>query len=145
MKSHSESKFGRGRPSKYSPKAIEVSWDYLQYCAKNNVTPFIEELAMKIAVNDSTLWHWANKHEEFGHVYDMILTLQKLDLKRKALSGQYVSRIACLLLSSGHNVVARQRNEKEATVKEERNDVYTPEQRIYISEAITKIFEQVNS
>ena len=100
-----------GRPSKYSPDFIKVAEDYLIACAKNDETPFIETLALKFSCDDSTLWNWQEAHEEFREVYRKITTYQKLDLKRKGLSGEYTSKIVYVLLSADHNVIEKQRQE----------------------------------
>lgn len=145
MDIYSEIKSSRGRPAKYSHKVVRVTKDYLMSCAKSNETPFCEELALKIGVNDATLWRWANTHSEYEEIYQMLLTFQKLDLKRKALSGQYVSKIASLLLSNDHNVTLKQKTELEAKVIDDKTDSLTPQQRKTYSEAITKVFEQIYS
>jgi hypothetical protein len=83
--------------------------------------------------------------DEYEEVYQMLLTFQKLDLKKKALSGQYVSKIACLLLSNDHNVSLKQKMELDAKVTEEKAIDLTPNQRKLYSDAITKVFEQIYS
>ena len=145
MNIHPEIKLNRGRPSKYSNKVIKINKEYLVECAKNNSTPFIEELAIKLGVSDGTLWNWSNTHENFNEVYEMLLTFQKLDRKRKALSGQYVSKIASLLLSNDHNVSLKRKMELEAKITEKKEINLTPDQRKLYSEAITKVFEQIYS
>lgn len=134
-----------GRPTKYSSAVIKQTRDYLDWCSKNGECPFAEELAMKLGIDDSTLWHWSRKYEEFRETYDILLTFQKLDLKRKALSGVYVGRIASLLLSSDHNMSLKRKVELDTKITQEKEDSLTPEQRTVFSEAITKIFEDFYS
>lgn len=134
-----------GRPTKYSPSVVKITRKYLNSCIENDECPFAEELAMKLGVNDSTLWNWSKKFEEFSEIYGMLFTLQKLVLKRKGLSGEYVSKAACLLLSADHNVSEKRKMELNAKVVEEKQLNLTPDQRKYYSEAITKIFEHIYS
>lgn len=145
MISYSEIGRARGRPTKYSHKVVKFTREYLNSCAKNNLTPFGEELALKLNVSDSTLWNWRQTHTEFDEIYELLLTFQKLDLKKKALSGQYVSKVACLLLSNDHNVTLKHKMELRANVVEEKVFSLNPSQRELYSKAITKIFEQIYS
>lgn len=136
----------RGRPSKYSPTAIEAVYDYLDECSSDNLIPFVEELAYRLRVDDSTLRHWTKKDKDFEEAYDMLLTVQKFDLKRKMLVGVYPCRAACLLLSSDHHVSTRKRieikNDKETTSPAPNLSLGQQKQ---LSEEITKLFEKIYS
>lgn len=134
-----------GRPTKYSDEIVNIAREYLISCEENNETPFIEELALKIGVDDSTLWNWSGKYEEFAQIYNALLTYQKLDLKKKSLKGDYASRIASLLLSSDHNVNLKRKTEIEAKVVDEKISNLDPEQRKFLSDAITKAYEHIYS
>lgn len=134
-----------GRPTKYSPSVVQTTRKYLNSCIENDECPFAEELAMKLGINDSTLWNWSKKFEEFSEIYGMLFTLQKLVLKRKGLSGEYVSKAACLLLSADHNVSQKRKIELGANIQNEAPISLTPEQRMQYSEAITRIFEHIYS
>lgn len=145
MNSYLQKPIKLGRPTKYSDSAIKITRDYLTWCSDNDQCPFAEELALKLGIDDSTLWHWSKQHEEFRESYDMLLTFQKLILKQKALNGEYVGRIASLLLSSDHNMSLKRKVQLDAKISEEREDNLTFEQRNMLSEAITKVYKEFYS
>jgi hypothetical protein len=145
MKLPTLSKQGRGRPSKYSLKMVTLTKKYVQSCLDRDEIPFVEELALNLGVNDSTLWHWANKYEEFQEAYEILLTVQRLLLKKKGLSGQYRGSIVSLMLSAEHHLVSKQRNEVKIAPNEVKNGFLTPDQEKYVSKEITRVFEHVYS
>src|SRR3990167_3862381 len=100
-----------GRPSKFSLEIIKQAQEYINECAENDATPFVEELALRLGVWDGTLWRWSEKHKKFRRVYHRLLNFQKLDLKKKALSGIYLSKVATLLLSAEHGVIPTYKRE----------------------------------
>jgi len=141
-------RFKAGRPTKYtdreSPKQLR---EYLRECANAKKTPFIEEFALKIGVDERTAKAWVGKHTKFENEYNKLLTMQKFDLKRRALSGEYVPKIAELLLSAEHDVVMRIKKEvgnldgKPLQVEQ----TLSPSQIKEYSETITGIFEKIYS
>jgi hypothetical protein len=117
----------------------------LQFCVDNDETPFIEELALRLGVWDDTMRHW-EEHEDkadFMAVMKRLRSVQKLDIKRKSLKGKYVSKIATLILAAEHNVVPVYRKEVSGIDGKpiEVEQKLSPEQEKFLSEGITKLFE----
>lgn len=100
-----------GRPSKYNDGVLDTTKQYLEDCIKGGNTPFVEELALLLGVTERTLFNWEKKHKRYTRLHRKMVMLQKLDIKKKALSGQYVNRIAAIILSSDHNIVEVKRRE----------------------------------
>jgi len=66
--------------------------------------PTIEGFARYIDTPKRTLYEWKDKHEEFSHSLEKILTEQQNRLINQGLSGEYNPTIAKLILSSNHNM-----------------------------------------
>lgn len=110
-----------GRPPKYGKKMIKMAKEYIQNCndkvvnvleSENETTgrtryltrlkvnlPKIEGLCIYLDIRRSTAYEWANKYEEFSDIIEEINKLQSQRLIDGALSGEYNSIIAKLLLS----------------------------------------------
>jgi len=136
--------------TKYTKRTMKKTRAYIQDCLQKGKTPFIEELALKFGVSDRTVYNWAHgvgKHEEFTELYEILKTVQKLDIKKRSLVGEYENPIAKLILSAEHNVVERYKKEVSGVdgepIQVESN--VTPEARKQYAEEITKIFENMNS
>lgn len=136
---------GMGRPTKYSESVVEITKQYYIWCVKNDECPFAEELAIKLGVDDSTLWHWTNRYDEFREAYEILMTLQRLVLKRKGLSGEYVSNIAHLLLSNSIRASNKcEKGSKKTQIDEKLNNLSVEERKAY-SDSITRVFERIYS
>lgn len=139
-----------GRTSTYSKrKTIEKMRKYIRKCIDKGVPPFLEEFALSLGVSYDTLRNWSldDTKPEFAEMYHILLTVQKLDLKRRSLSGEYMSPIARLLLSAEHNVVEKVKQEVtgEDGKPLEIEEKLSPEDRKFYSGQITKIFEKIYS
>lgn len=134
-----------GRPTKYSESVVEITRRYYLWCVRNDECPFAEGLAIKLGVDDSTLWHWVNRHDEFREAYEILMTLQKLVLKRKGLSGEYASSIVRLLLSNSIKASSRcEKESKKTQIDEKLNNLSVVERKAY-SDSITRVFERIYS
>lgn len=141
-----------GRPTMYDPKETPKKVQaYVDKCIVEGKTPFIEEVALLFGVSEQTITRWAypidGSVSSFAETYQILLTVQKLDLKKKSLSGVYVSAIGRLLLSADHGVVERVRKEVTGEdgdpIKVESS--LPPEQFKEYSGTITKMFEKIYS
>lgn len=137
------------RTTKYTSRTIGRTRAFIKKCVDEGRTPFAEELALELGVSGRTINNWANDEhkQDFGEIYQILKTVQKLDIKKKALLGLYENPIAKLILSAEHNVVERQKKEVTGedggAIKVER--AMTPEDREIYSDEITKLFEKINS
>lgn len=136
--------------TKYSPRhTIERMRNYLRECIDKRKTPFSEEFALKLGVSERTIRNWANDEDkpEFSEWYEILKTIQKLDLKRKSLSGVYISRIGNLLLSADHGIVETVKREIGGMDGNpiEVTQTLSPEDRKAYSDQITKMFEKIYS
>lgn len=111
-----------GRPSAYDPKYIDMVDEYLSTCGEEEDVfhktvgessnsyervwkvklPKIEDFAMMIGVNKTTLYEWENVHPQFSNALDKIRGKQHQMLIDGATSGRYNSTISKLILSSNH-------------------------------------------
>lgn len=138
------------RRSKYTSRGVITKLKkYLRKCIEKQETPFVEHFALLLGVSDRTLYNWSIDKEkpEFHEWYAILKTIQKLDLKRKALSGLAVSKIASLILSAEHNVVERVKREianedgKPFVIEQ----ALSPEDRKRYSKKITELFNEIYS
>lgn len=140
-----------GRPTKYTSRTIGKTRAFIKKCLDEGRTPFVEELALEFGVSDRTLYNWAHPADgidnEFSEIYEILKTVQKLDIKKKSLLGKYESPIAKLILSAEHNVVERVKKEVTGedgkAIQVESN--MTIEERKQYSGALTKLFEKIYS
>lgn len=140
-----------GRPSKYTSRVIGKTRAFLKKCIDTNRTPFIEALALEFGVSDRTLYNWAHPKDgidnEFTEIYEILKTIQKLDLKQKGLLGIYENPVVKMLLSAEHNVVERIKKEVSGedgdSIKVEHQ--LSPEDRKTFSDEITQMFEKFYS
>jgi MoxR-like ATPase len=137
--------------SKYTKKVPSKTKTYLRECIKQGKTPFLEELALRFGVSDRTLYNWAypkdGSENEFTKLYELLKTIQKLDIKKKALIGTYENPIAKIILSAEHNLVERVRKEVTGADGEPMRveSSLSPEQRKRWSEEVTKLVEKMQS
>lgn len=95
-----------GRPTKYNKDMLLLAQEYIDSCkdyiVKDGVSrvklPKAEGLALHLKVNRSTLYEWADKHEDFSDILDKINAIQAERVINEALAGNYNSNIAKLLL-----------------------------------------------
>lgn len=76
-----------GRPTKYSKKQLQKTKEYFNACLESNDIPYIEEVALLLDVDESTVWEWAEdteNKEEFSKTIKKIKTLQKVALMRQS-------------------------------------------------------------
>lgn len=133
-----------GRPTKYGKGVITKAVKYLEKCSAEKKTPFLEEFALQLGISEKTLTNWSTTHEDFTETYQMIKTVQKLDLKRRALANKIVPVIARLLLSAEHDVVERIKKEVSGVdggaIQVEQT--FSPEQEEKIRQGFLKVMEE---
>jgi len=93
-----------GRPTKYNRDVARQAKKYVEDCYKGNRTPYIEELALELDLNDDTINEWTKKHSDFSATIDRLKILQRLHLKRGALEKKFQSNIATFLLKANHDL-----------------------------------------
>ena len=103
-----------GRPTKYGSELQAKAKDYVEACFKESTTPYIEELALLLDVNDDTIVEWSKEHDEFSATIKRLKMLQKLNFKRDAIEKRIQPTMAIFLLKANHGL-----NEKEPDVERE--------------------------
>jgi len=93
------------RPTKYGKETLLKAQRYVTDCRKDNVTPFIEELAFELDINDDTINEWTKKHDEFSATIRRLKMLQRLCIKRGGLEKKMQSNMAIFLLKTNHEEV----------------------------------------
>lgn len=105
-----------GRPTKYNAEILKKAQEYVQRCQKEKQTPFVEELALILDVNDDTIVEWTGKHDAFSATVKQLKMLQRMHLKKGALEKRYQPSIAIFLLKVNHGLDEKQ---PEISVKHE--------------------------
>lgn len=105
-----------GRPTDYTPKMLKAAREYaetvkeaaLKGDIQNTALPKVAELALILGVSRSTLYLWAQEHQEFSDTLDDISAAQEIRLLDNGLNGTYNPTIAKMVLSSNHNYKEKQ-------------------------------------
>lgn len=113
-----------GRPCKFCEnesiimkKTTAYIREFLNAKGGRGETPFIEELALKLEVDENTMTNWATKkrkdteeleHPMFLGAFNTIMGLQKLQLKRIGLKGR-AQHFAQFLLSANHDLISAEK------------------------------------
>jgi hypothetical protein len=140
-----------GRPTKFTSRTPGKCRAYIKKCIEEGRTPFAEEFALELGVSSRTLRNWAHPSDgsstPFTEIYDILMTVQKLDIKKKGLLGKYETPIAKLLLSAEHDVVERIKKEVTGADGDALHveTALSPEDRKKLAEEITKAVENINS
>jgi hypothetical protein len=95
-------------PYKYPDNAVQVVLDYLLDCERNQMKiPTVEELELKLDVDDDTLTDWADKYIEFRSAMKRLKMAQKVQLINDgAYGGREVNvPMFIFLLKANHNMV----------------------------------------
>lgn len=96
--------------SEYDPIFCEKVNDYLLTTGRENTSlPTIEGFAVYLDVTKKTLYRWKEKHEEFGHALEKILTIQAKQLIDDGIYGgkEVNATIVKLLLQNNHGMKER--------------------------------------
>lgn len=89
-----------GRPPKYeATKIAKGVGDYIELCKSNSWLPSVEGLAVQLKVARSTVYKWAEEHEGFSDILEMLLSQQAAQLIQNGLVGTYNSTITKLMLT----------------------------------------------
>jgi len=92
------------RPTKYSQELLKKAEEYVNACQESGEIPYIEELALDLQINDDTIVEWAKKYDEFSATVDKLKLLQRLGLKKGALTKVYQAGISIFLLKCNHGM-----------------------------------------
>jgi hypothetical protein len=100
-----------GRPTDYKPEYATTCLDaYLATTGREQMhLPKIESYARSLGVARKTLYNWAEKHKEFAHALDTILTLQAEQLIDDGIYGgkEINATIVKLILQNNHGMKER--------------------------------------
>lgn len=106
----------RGRPTKYRPIFVKKVDKYYKKCLKDNVMPFIEDVAMLLEVDPDTITNWTKANKHFFGAIDRIKLLQRMLLKK------IVARTpqgAIFLLKANHGLIEAEKVLHGGTPEEE--------------------------
>lgn len=85
-----------GRPTKYSDEMLALAEGYLE---SDTLAPNIAELSRVLDVSRSTLYKWAEEHDDFSDMLERILAEQERRLISGGLSGKMNATITKLMLA----------------------------------------------
>ena len=93
-----------GRPTKYNPEMLQKAQKYVDNCQNSDKVPYIEELALKLDINDDTIVEWTGHHEEFSATVKKLRLIQKLRLKQGSLEKRLHPATSIFLLKVNHGL-----------------------------------------
>lgn len=87
------------RPTKYTEELIHEAYNYLEnHLDYDDLVPSVVGLACALDVSRSTLYAWAEVHEEFSYILDKVNEKQERKLLSGGLGGGFNSNIVKLML-----------------------------------------------
>lgn len=92
----------RGRPTKYTPEALEKARDYLKnYREGGDVIPTVPGLALALGISRETVYAWSKDEdkEEFTEIYLKLMADQERQLVNSGLKGDFNSAITKMILT----------------------------------------------
>lgn len=103
------------RPTLYDQGAEDFAAQWFAQKRENKEIGWIEELALELDVDDTTLINWANARDDSGNLahpkffatYKQIMSWQKMVLKNNGISGKFNGRMSMFLLSANHDTVEK--------------------------------------
>lgn len=107
----SDTKSKGGRPTDYSEDLIIRVHDYLRTTGREQTKlPTIEGFALFLGVTKKTLYNWGEKHPQFLHALDEIMTNQAEQLINDGIYGgkEVNATIVKLLLQNNHGMREKQ-------------------------------------
>ena len=110
MSDTSTTKHPGGRPTKYTPKVIEELNQYLKEAIPQNMKiPTVEGIALKLGINKTTLYEWANKYPQFSNALEELKMKQKEALTEIGIFGgkEINATIVSLLLKVNHDMIEK--------------------------------------
>lgn len=93
-----------GRPTKYNEEMLASAQSYVQHCQDAQEMPFMEEIALRLGVNEDTVVEWTKIYYEFSATVETLRTLQKLHLKKGALEKKLHPSLSIFLLKANHGM-----------------------------------------
>ena len=103
-----------GRPSKYTPELLEKAREYLEsgYVENDELFPSHVGLCLYLGIGKSTAYDWAKEVEksEFSDIFEQIMMKQELKIVKNAMTGDYNSTIAKVMLTK-HGYSDKQQTE----------------------------------
>lgn len=96
-----EEKNKGGRPSKYTPEILDLSYQYLTTLPEDEVVHSIEGLSDYLNVSRETIYNWMEDEDksEFFDIVKKVLSKQAKALANKGLKGEFNASITKLMLT----------------------------------------------
>lgn len=102
-----------GQPTKYSEEMQKEADAYIDDCIRSGEIPYIEELALRLGVDDTTLINWMNRKDDkeelvnpiFFATYKRIKTLQKLRLMKGSVTNKLNPVSSIFQLKVNHGMI----------------------------------------
>lgn len=114
-----------GRPTKYSDAMLKAAQEYLHDFMENQEyevesvnpangkkyshytwrVPYVEELALKLDIDDETIAEWAKIHADFSATIKRIRSLQRLLLMKMSSDKEHVPAGAIFQLKANHGMI----------------------------------------
>lgn len=114
-----------GRPTKYRRKCLKIIENYLLECFTKHKIPFIQEISMRLGVNDDTLNEWCKVNRDFSATIKRVKDYQKMRLMDDGLSGKVNTSMAIFLLKANHGLIETQRIQNTGDEEEPMTIIFT--------------------
>ena len=92
-----------GRPSKYTPELLSKCNEYLKsgWEVEGELFPSHVGLCLYVGIGKSTAYDWSKEEEkqEFSDIFEQIMMRQELNIVKNAITGDYNSTIAKVMLT----------------------------------------------
>lgn len=116
---------GMGRPTIYRKQCLKIAKNYLLECFTGHKIPFIQELSMRLEINDDTLNEWCKVNEDFSATIKRVKDYQKMRLMDDGLSGKVNTSMAIFLLKANHKLIETQRIQNTGDEEEPMTIIFT--------------------
>lgn len=111
-----------GRPSKYRKSFIKAAEKYLEECINARKAPFLEELAMRLAISEDSIRRWSEANDDFCGAIDRIKNYQKLALMKLGLKSP---SFIIFLLKANHGMIEAEKIQHEGKEDKPLNIIFT--------------------
>jgi L-rhamnose mutarotase len=95
-----------GRPTKYNRNMLKRTIEYIEN--HDGPIPSVAGLSLELNLSKSTIYLWAQEHEEFSYALERLKSKQEILLMQGGLTNKYNATIAKLIMATNHGYSDKQ-------------------------------------